>query len=252
MNRIVLTALILFCAVPALAQPPGTGQTNANLERARQHYATGWQEMHAEHFDSAAREFQAAIELHPKFQLAYYGLGRADQYLKRYLEAIDALTTCRQLYNTQASQKFNSQLEADRYRADRLLELQDMRTQVGKGPQSERTQGMLRQVDNAIRQTTDDKSRGLNIAIEDPVPSFVLLALGSAYFHSERFDEAEQQYKAAIKVDGKSGEAHNNLAVIYMMKADYPQALAEIKAAEKAGVKVNPELKDEIRARMGQ
>ena len=251
MLRIVLAGLTLLLAVPAVAQHQ-PGQTNADHERAQAHYIAGWQHMHAEHYEDAAGEFKAATELNQKFQLAYYGLGRAYQNLRRYSEAIGALATCRQLYNTQASQKFNSQMEADRYRSDRLLELQDMQTQISKGPQSTRTQEMSRQVSDAIRRTTDEKDRGLNIGFENPVPAFVSLALGSAYFRSERFDDAEQAYKDAVKTDTKAGEAHNNLAVIYLMKAEYPQALAEIKAAEKAGVKVSQDLKDEIRARMGQ
>lgn len=251
MLRIVLTVATMLIAVPVLAQH-APGQTNAGNERAQAHYVTGWQQMHAEHYEAAVDEFHSATELNPKFQLAFYGLGRAYQNLHRYREAIEALTTCRQLYNAQASQKFNSQMEADRYRSDRLLELEDMKTQISKGAQSNRTQEMTRQVNDAIRRTTDEKDRGLNIGFDDPVPSFVSLSLGSAYFRSSRFDEAEQAYRAAVKTDDKAGEAHNNLAVIYLMKAQYPQALAEVRAAEKAGVKVSQDLKDEIRGRMGQ
>ncbi len=37
-----------------------------------------------------------------------------------------------------------------------------------------------------------------------------------------------------------------------MMKAQYTDAMAELKAAEKAGFRVNPELKDQIKSRMAQ
>ena len=76
--------------------------------------------------------------------------------------------------------------------------------------------------------------------------------LGSAYFRAEQFDQAERQFRAAIDADPKAGEAHNNLAVILMMKAQYTDALAELKAAEKAGFRVNPELKDQIKSRISQ
>jgi tetratricopeptide (TPR) repeat protein len=252
MRRIFLIVPLLVAAFVAVASAQPPGQTNANGERARKHYLTAWQHMHAEEFDQAAEEFHSAIELSPRFSLAYFGLGRAYQNLHRYAEAVEALTTCRELFNTAASTKFNSQMEADRYRQDRLLELQDMRTQLAKGPQSDRTQNEMRQVDNAIRMTTEDKSRGLNIAIEEPVPSFVSLSLGSALFRAERLDEAEIAYKAAIKADQKAGEAHNNLAVLYLMQSRYTDALTEVKAAEKAGFRVNPELKDQIKGKVGQ
>jgi tetratricopeptide (TPR) repeat protein len=108
-------------------------------------------------------------------------------------------------------------------------------------------------IDNAIRMTSNAYDRGQNnIPIEIPVPSFVSLSLGSAYFRAEQFEEAERQFRAAIVTDPKAGEAHNNLAVILMMKAQYTDAMAELKAAEKAGFRVNPELKDQIKSRMAQ
>ena len=142
-------------------------------------------------------------------------------------------------------------MDANRYRQDRLLELNDLKTQVGKGPQSNQTQDMIRQINNAIRQTNDTMARETNVAIETPVPSFVSLSLGSALFRAQRFEDAEEAYKDAVAVDSKAGEAHNNLAVIYLMKAQYTDAMAEVKAAEKAGFRVNPDLKDEIREKMG-
>jgi tetratricopeptide (TPR) repeat protein len=252
MRRVLVFLPVLFVALTtiAAAQPPG--QTNANGERSKKHYLTAWQHMRAEEFDQAAEEFHSAIELNPKFAMAYFGLGRAYQNLHRYAEAVEALSTSRNLYQTQASTKFNSQMEADRYRQDRLMELQDMKTQIGKGPQSERTQNEMRQVDNAIRMTNEDKSRGLNLAIEEPVPSFVSLSLGSALFRAERYQEAEIAYKAAVKADDKGGEAHNNLAVLYLMQSRYLDAMTEVKAAEKAGFRVNPELKDEIKHKVVQ
>jgi tetratricopeptide (TPR) repeat protein len=132
------------------------------------------------------------------------------------------------------------------------MELQDLKNQYSKGVQNAQTQDMTRLIDNQIRLTSDANNRGLNVAIEEPVPSFVSLSLGSAYFRGEHFEEAEAAYKAATKADDRAGEAHNNLAVIYLMKADYMQAMAEVKAAEKAGYRVNPDLKNEIRQKMGQ
>jgi tetratricopeptide (TPR) repeat protein len=253
MRRVLLLvtlAAVLSPAAHLFAQPPG--QTNADGERARSHYMSGWQHMRAEHFDEAASEFQAAIDLNEKYELAYYGLGRAYLALHRYSEAVQSLSTCRDLYAAEASAKFNGQMDAQRYRQDRLMELQDLKNQYTKGVQTNQAQDMVRLIDNQIRLTSDANNRGLNVAIEEPVPSFVSLSLGSAYFRSEQFNEAESSYKEATKADDRAGEAHNNLAVIYLMKADYPQAMVEVKAAEKAGFRVNPDLKNEIKQKMGQ
>jgi protein O-GlcNAc transferase len=241
----------LLLATPALAQQPV--RTTANIERARVHYMRGWDNMRSESFDVAVAEFGQAIELHPQYAMAHYSLGRAYMALRRYTDAIRALTACSTLFSAEASRVFNSQLDANRQRQDRLMELQDIRSQVSKGPQTAGTQNTMSMIDNAIRMTSNAYDRGQNnIPIEIPVPSFVSLSLGSAYFRAEQFPEAERQFRAAIVADPKAGEAHNNLAVILMMKAQYTDAMAELKAAEKAGFRVNPELKDQIKSRMAQ
>jgi tetratricopeptide (TPR) repeat protein len=246
----LIIGLGLLMVSPALAQQ--TARPNPNVERARIHYLQGWEHMRAEAFEVAATEFGQAIELYPQYAMAHYSLGRAYMALRRYQDAIRALNACSAIFSADASKTFNNQLEANRQRQDRLMELQDLRSQVSKGPQNQGTQDSMRQIDNAIRMTNNAFDRGQNVALEIPVPSFVSLSLGSAYFRAEQFTEAERYYRAAISSDPKVGEAHNNLAVVLMMKAQYTDALAELKAAEKAGFRVNPDLKDQIKSRMAQ
>jgi Flp pilus assembly protein TadD len=59
--------------------------------------------------------------------------------------------------------------------------------------------------------------------------------------------DAEREYRAALAVDPKLGEAHNNLAVVCMLTGRYGEAEQEIKAAEKSGFKVNPQLKEDLK-----
>jgi Flp pilus assembly protein TadD len=77
----------------------------------------------------------------------------------------------------------------------------------------------------------------------------VLLSLGSAHFRNGEPDAAEAEWKAAIEVNPKLGEAHNNLAVIYMTTGRLKEAEAEVKAAEKTGFRVNPQFKDDLKQR---
>ncbi len=80
-------------------------------------------------------------------------------------------------------------------------------------------------------------------------PAQVLLALGSAYFRNGDRDAAEAQWLAAIDANPKLGEAHNNIAVIYMQTGRFEQALQELTLAEKAGFKVNPQFKADLKER---
>ena len=56
------------------------------------------------------------------------------------------------------------------------------------------------------------------------VPSFVSLALGSAFFRLGRLADAEREYKATIAADPKTGEAHSNLAVVYLQTGRFDDA----------------------------
>ena len=76
------------------------------------------------------------------------------------------------------------------------------------------------------------------------------MSLGAAYQRSGRFEDAEREYKAAIDANSASGESHNNLAVLYMATGRVDEAMGEMKLAEKAGFKVNPQFKQELEQRL--
>jgi Tfp pilus assembly protein PilF len=92
--------------------------------------------------------------------------------------------------------------------------------------------------------------RGNSLTVGNSVPAFVYVGLGSAYFRTEHWSDAEREYKAAIAVDPKSGEAHNNLAVVYLQTGRYKEADDAVRAAERAGYKVHPQLKQDIKAKL--
>jgi Tfp pilus assembly protein PilF len=98
------------------------------------------------------------------------------------------------------------------------------------------------------RRISDLKSRRFHDAKAMPTtPAWISLALGSAYFRGGSIAEAEREYLETLKADPKLGEAHNNLAVVYLQTGRYPQAEGEVKAAEKAGFRVNPQLKEDVK-----
>jgi tetratricopeptide (TPR) repeat protein len=244
--RFTTFALLALLAAPPMtvAQPPQ--RTDPNIERAQTHYKLGWESLRSEAWDAAVKEFQQAIDLYPKFTLAYYGLGKAHMGLRRYPAAAQAFETCKEFYVVRAGEKFSGQFDAQRARQDRMMELQDLSKQFSKGPQTASVQDAQRQIQNAIRQTQSDTERGANVNIDASVPAFVSLALGSAYFRAERMADAEREYKAAIDADSSAGEAHNNLAVVYMLTGRFDESTREITAAEKSGFKVNPQFKKDL------
>lgn len=232
---------LLTTASPALGQTPGDRQ------KARVANKAGWDLMNAEAFEKAVAAFQQAVELDPTFEIPFYGLGRAHMALRQYVSATSALSRCRDLYRAQVGRQFTSQQEAQRYRQDRITEIDEMIRQVQAAPQTVQRQDQMRQLQEQRRQIQEYITRGNSMTITSGVPAWVSLSLGSAFFRSGKLADAETEYKEAIDADPRSGEAHSNLAVVYLETQRFAEALAEINAAKKTGFKVNPELEKAIR-----
>jgi tetratricopeptide (TPR) repeat protein len=243
MRHVVLIAVALCFVSAASAQPPKYDRNRAMIE-----YRLGYEEMRAEQWEKAAAAFERAIDIDPSFQMAYYGLGRALMPQKKYPQAVAALTRCRDLYRQEAGKQFTSAQDAQRYRSERLTEIDEMVRQIQSGPQTAQRAEQARQLGEQRRQIQDAIQRGNAVTMEATVPPWVSLALGSAFFRMERFPDAEREYKAAIAADAKTGEAHNNLAVVYLETGRFGEAEKAISAAEKSGFRVNPQLKADIRA----
>jgi Flp pilus assembly protein TadD len=227
-------------AVPARAQPPSRDHVEA-----MRHLRLGQENLHAEQWDKAELEFKAAVKLEPTLELAHYGLGQVYMNTKRFPLAVAAYLACRDAFTTNAALRATNDVDAERALDDQIRSLEDERTLLATG----RAQSMLsggpvdvqRRIEDlrAQRQRTDKAAA--------PTPVWISLALGSAYFRSGAMADAEREYRAAIAVDPKAGEAHSNLAVVCMLTGRLAEANTEVAAAEKAGFKVNPQLKADLK-----
>jgi tetratricopeptide (TPR) repeat protein len=241
-----IAALVLtmatVAAAPLLAQP-------GVRERALPPYRLGMESMRAEAWAEAARHFQNAIDIDPTFETAFYMLGRANMPQRKYVEAVAALTRARDLYLAAAGKQFTSAQEAQRYWRDQIVAIDEVLRQLQTGAQTMQVQDQIRQVNERKRQIQEVIQRGTNLSVNVTVPAFVSLSLGSAYFRMGNLAEAEKAYKAAIDTDNRAGEAHNNLAVVYLETGRLSEAEKSVAAAEKAGFKVHPQLKQDIKDR---
>jgi Flp pilus assembly protein TadD len=167
--------------------------------------------------------------------------------LKEFAPAISAYEHCRALYDAQLGSRVSGRSEAERLVADDTMQLDLAIQSLSKGPQTASTSAQLIRLQQQ-KQRMQMKVRSMdNMSLSSDVPPFVLLALGSAYFRAERLPDAERVYKETVAIDPKTGEAHSNLAVLYLTTGKYDEADREVKLAEKAGFKVNPGLKDDIK-----
>ena len=236
---IAVMLLIAFASAPAVAHSP-----REHIDAIR-HLRLGQENLHAEQWDKAESEFQAARKLEPSLEMAHYGLGQVYMATKRFPAAVSAYLGCRDAFISNTARRATNDLDALRQLDDQIQSLEDEKTLIATGRVNAMLSGGPIDLDRRI---SDLRARRYHDAKAMPeTPAWISLALGSAYFRSDSLADAEREYRETLKADSKIGEAHNNLAVVLLLTGRYPEADAEIKAAEKAGFRVNPQLKEDLK-----
>jgi tetratricopeptide (TPR) repeat protein len=249
-NVLVVSAAVVAAAASLSASQVVLGQATADRDRveALRHYRLGQDSLRSEHFDDAEREFQAASKLDPSLELAPYGLGQVYMATKRFRPAIVAYEKCRDVIHANTVAAAGDEMAYQRRIEESIKALEDeqrLYSQPGKNGASPAAINNQRTLGMRIQSLRDARHR--TTGGPEPTPAWISLALGSAYFRSDSLPDAEREYRAAIAVDPKLGEAHNNLAVVYLQTGRHAEADAEIKAAEKSGFRVNPQLKEDVK-----
>jgi Flp pilus assembly protein TadD len=221
-------------------------------QEALKHYRAGQELLMAEQWQRAADEFMDAIDLDPLLTLAHYGLGQAYMGLKQYRSAVRAFSGCREAFRQLHLLAASNKLAVERRQDDEIRELNDTLSAM-QSPRIKSSNPLtVSRMEDRIRELQKTRNQGLIATQEFQSPSEVSLALGSAYFRAGDLAQAETSYVAAINVNPRMGEAHNNLAVIYMITGRLNEAEKEVQLAEQAGFRVNPMFKDDLRKRRGQ
>ena len=233
---------VVFVAAFATAASAQVAEELARRQ-AVERYRTGQDLMSSERYEEAATEFTAAIGLDPLLTLAHYGLGQARMALKQYAAAVTAFRDCRTAYEQIALLQQRNAGESERRRQDEINELKDSINRIRTGQiknaspsQAERMEARVNDLERT-RRTTADRLQ---------IPAELSLALGSAHFRAGQREDAEREWKAAVAVNNRLGEAHNNLAALYAMSGRKREAEEAVRAAERARFQVHPQLKADI------
>jgi tetratricopeptide (TPR) repeat protein len=241
----VALALSLLISVAAAS----TGQalaSAADRREAFEHYRAGREALAAEQFEKATEAFTRAIKFDPLLTDAHYGLGQSFMGLQRYASAIQAFTGC-----IDAARRLHDLRQQDRVATDKAIdeEIRELKDSVRRvaGGQVRVGQPQIKQTQLEQRIQELERSRS-TLTANFEVPATVLLSLGSAHFRNGDRQAAEEHWTQAVTVNSKLGEAWNNLAVIHLGAGRKQQAEEAVRNAERAGFRVNPRLKDDIRA----
>jgi tetratricopeptide (TPR) repeat protein len=248
-RRHLMLAILLAAAAPTALGAQHLADAQSRRE-AVQFYRNGQEFFSAEKFERAAEEFTKATDKDPLFTLAHYQAGQSYMNLKRYASAIKAFQQCleatRALYGLAETNRF----AVEKQRDDEIHEMREsvltMRALASKNP----TGGYGLRAERAEQHLRDLESQRLSLSGGYRPPAEVLLSLGSAFFRNGDTQAATVEWEAAIGVNSRLGEAHNNLAVVYMQAGRLADADREMKLAEKTGFRVNPQFKDDLKARL--
>lgn len=216
--------------------------------QALEHYKAGERALESERFEEAKEEFRKAIGLDPLLVLAHYGLGRAHMALKEYPEAVRAYLGCRKAFVDQDANRLLSGEEWERRLDEQIRILEDQVVVLSSGhalaPSRPLSGGNVTRLQQQIDTLKAQRRRQDQTSL--PTPPWISVALGGAYFRTGAFADAEREYKAAVEVDPGVGEAHNNLAVVYLLTRRGQEAQHEVELAEGCGFKVSDGLKRDV------
>jgi protein O-GlcNAc transferase len=241
----VVSALVVLQA-PAPITPPAP-----DMRRAEQHDRRGWTLIDAQDFSGAAKEFGAALQINPDYADALHGVGKAYMGLHQYGQAAQAFERCRDAYRHAGTSDAEYRTLSNRAREERIRELQQRLAALQSQTQPQPSDSNMTEVldmRQQIRELEGARDPGAIVDRPGPVPAFLSLSLGSAYFRLDRLADAERSFREALDVDPRFGEAHSNLALVCLLTSRPEEAQTHVRLAEEARFKVNPELKRRIRA----
>jgi Flp pilus assembly protein TadD len=235
---LVAALLTIFSGSSVIAQK--IADEPSRLEALRL-FRNGQELLASERFELAAEAFSGAIAKDGLLTVAHYGLGQAYMQLQRFADAVTAYKGCIDASRALHGLRQTNQFEVDRQRQDSIRALKET-----LGPNVKMDPLKRTQVEQQLR---DLENQRTSIDAPFQAPAEVLLALGSAYFRKGDSEEAEIEWKAAVAVNPKLGQAHNNLAFVYMQSGRFDEAEQELKLAEKSGFRVNPQFKEDLKKR---
>jgi len=245
MSRAIAAVTGLLLLVVSAAATAQVLASDSDRREALKHYRAGQELLSGDQWDKAAEAFQLSIKHDSLLTDAHYGLGQAYMGRQRFASAIQAFEACidaaRSLHRLREKDRVNTDQAID----EEIRELKDSMGRVGSG-QVRVAQPNIKVTQ--LQQRIDELERSRSsVGRPFEAPATVLLSLGSAHFRNGDREGAEKNWAEAVRVNSTLGEAWNNLAVIYLGSGRKQDAENAVKNAERAGFRVNPRLKEDIR-----
>jgi tetratricopeptide (TPR) repeat protein len=212
---------------------------------ARTYFEKGMKLLQKQSPAEAEAEFLESVRVFPEFADGYIQLGNLAMSRKEYSAGLEHYIRAKTaLLNLQGMSR-QQEVERRRRLQESIDLLQERIDQLSMSPRGDR--GEIDRAMINLEKLRQEQSKILTGG-EQPIPPEIHFLIGTARMNLEQFDQAIEDFHQALAVRPAYGEVHNNLAVIYLYRKDYPQAWDHLHAAEKAGVRINPQFREELGA----
>lgn len=231
-----------------------------NYKRANPLYLDGSKQFIKGNLEKAEKKLLEALAIMPEHAEAAYVMAQVHLKRKEFLKALDMITTAKNNFTA------NSQFHTFTYQEylDRLRQQREQMV-VRRGQVQEIVSGMpvsrgdpyfeKNRLESEV-QTLTQSIQAIDSRLNSPIPpTFEIPAdyfyiHGNALFKLGRPLEAAAQYREAIRLDPAHGNACNNLALVLFSLGNYKEALDCLAQAEAVGVKINPDFKKAVEAKV--
>ncbi len=230
------------------------------FRRANPSYLDGARQFAKGNLDKAESKLLEALKIMPEHADACYVMAQVHLKRNAFPEALSAITAAEKNYlaNTRLH-TFTYQEYLDKLRQQRQ-EIEERRQKVQESlagwtvsttnpdPLRDRLENELQALTQNI--STIDSRLSSPIPPTFEVPADYFYIHGNALFRLGRAAEAAGQYREAIRLDPHHGNAYNNLALVSFSQGKFHEALDFLLKAEAAGVKINPDFKKAVEAKI--
>ena len=253
----VLGAMVL--ALPLFAQKDFNMEerkTVENFKRATPFYLDAAKQFAKDNLDKAEKKLLEALAIMPEHADAYYLMAQIQLKRKEFSQALASITAAEKNYATIAKfHTFTHQQYLDQLRQQRQglqEQLDQIRERLSQMPASSHGRSDYEKSTQAITRTIQQIDTRLN----SPIPPTFEIPAGYFYIHGNvlyrlgMLVDAAAQYQEAIRIDPNLGNAYNNLALVSFSLGKYQEALDCLLRAEAAWVKINPDFRRALEAKI--